>query len=99
MELVSTIHEVEYPESANRNSKGADRIPNSDESDASLIRVGLSKELRFDTSKPDGMPFKALDASALTALGWQPAVPFEDALQRTYQWFLQRQAVGASPSA
>jgi GDP-L-fucose synthase len=56
--------------------------------------VGFEGKLRFDTSKPDGMPFKALDASALMALGWRPRVAFEDALERTYRWFVQREAVG-----
>jgi GDP-L-fucose synthase len=56
--------------------------------------VGFAGKLRFDTSKPDGMPFKALDASALMALGWRPQVAFEDALERTYRWFVQREAVG-----
>lgn len=56
--------------------------------------VGFAGTLRFDTSKPDGMPFKALDASALMALGWRPQVAFEDALERTYRWFVQREAVG-----
>jgi GDP-L-fucose synthase len=59
--------------------------------------VGFPGALRFDTSKPDGMPFKALDSSALLALGWKPTVPFDDALERTYQWFLQGEAVGARP--
>jgi GDP-L-fucose synthase len=60
---------------------------------ADIIRnvVGFTGELRFDTSKPDGMPFKALDSSDLLALGWRPAVPFEDALDRTYQWFLKHE--------
>jgi GDP-L-fucose synthase len=58
--------------------------------------VGFSGELRFDTSKPDGMPFKALDSSALKALGWRPRISFDDALERTYQWFVQREAVGAA---
>jgi GDP-L-fucose synthase len=56
--------------------------------------VGFEGKLRFDTSRPDGMPFKALDASALMALGWRPQVAFEDALERTYRWFVQREAVG-----
>src|SRR4030095_395548 len=50
--------------------------------------VGFEGRLRFDTSKPDGMPFKALDGSELAALGWRPSIPFLDALERTYQWFL-----------
>jgi GDP-L-fucose synthase len=55
--------------------------------------VGFSGELQFDTTKPDGMPLKALDSSALMALGWRPSVSFDDALHRTYQWFLQHEAV------
>jgi GDP-L-fucose synthase len=50
--------------------------------------VSFEGELRFDPSKPDGMPFKALDSSELRALGWQPSVAFHDALDRTYRWFL-----------
>ena len=54
--------------------------------------VGFEGELRFDTSKPDGMPLKALDGSELHALGWRPAVSFHDALDRTYRWFLSHAA-------
>lgn len=52
--------------------------------------VGYAGELRFDTSKPDGMPFKALDSTALLSLGWRPEVPFEAGLRRTYLYFLER---------
>lgn len=52
--------------------------------------VGFEGELRFDTSKPDGMPLKALDGSTLAALGWRPSIPFLDALKRTYRWFLSQ---------
>ena len=54
--------------------------------------VGFEGELRFDTSKTDGMPHKALDSSELRALGWQPSVAFGDALDRTYRWFLNHKA-------
>jgi GDP-L-fucose synthase len=53
--------------------------------------VGFEGELRFDSSKPDGMPLKSLDASELQALGWRPVVPFHDALGRTYRWFLNHE--------
>ncbi len=58
---------------------------------AELVRevVGYSGELRFDTSKPDGMPFKALDTSKLREMGWRPRTPFQTALAVTYEWFLQ----------
>jgi GDP-L-fucose synthase len=53
--------------------------------------VGFEGELRFDTSKPDGMPLKALDGAELAALGWRSSIPFLDALKRTYQWFLSQE--------
>jgi GDP-L-fucose synthase len=61
---------------------------------AHVIRdvVGFEGEIRFDTSKPDGMPLKTLDASELRALGWRAAVSFHDALERTCHWFLQHEA-------
>lgn len=60
---------------------------------ATLIKtvVGYSGKLDFDTSKPDGMPLKALDASPLSGLGWRPRVSFQAALSATYTWFLQTQ--------
>jgi GDP-L-fucose synthase len=60
--------------------------------------VGFTGELRFDTSKPDGMPFKALDATALRDMGWRPSIPFEAALERTYEWFVAGSAAGLTPS-
>ena len=58
---------------------------------AELIKevVGYPGELRFDTSKPDGMPLKVLDSSKLKEMGWQPRTPFRSALSVTYDWFLQ----------
>lgn len=51
--------------------------------------VGYGGRLVFDTSKPDGMPRKVLDSSALLALGWRPAWEMEAALAATYQWYLE----------
>ncbi len=57
---------------------------------ASLVRdvVGYRGELRFDRSRPDGMPFKALDSLPLRSTGWRPAWTLERGLQETYQWFV-----------
>jgi GDP-L-fucose synthase len=57
---------------------------------ACLVRdvVGYRGELRFDTSKPDGMPVKCLDSSLLRDMGWRPRVDLRAGLERTYQWFL-----------
>ena len=51
--------------------------------------VGYRGELRFDRTRPDGMPFKGLDSTALRDLGWKPAWSLRDGLRRTYEWFLQ----------
>jgi GDP-L-fucose synthase len=53
--------------------------------------VGYGGQLYFDTSKPDGMPLKALDSTVLLQMGWRPRTPFREALAITYQWFLQTQ--------
>ena len=52
--------------------------------------VGYAGALRFDASKPDGMPVKVLDSSALLALGWRPQTPLREALRATYEWFVRR---------
>jgi GDP-L-fucose synthase len=51
--------------------------------------VGYRGRLRFDTSKPDGMPLKMLDGSALAGLGWRRTTDFRAALTETYTWYLQ----------
>jgi GDP-L-fucose synthase len=51
--------------------------------------VGYRGRLRFDPSKPDGMPLKGLDSGPLRALGWHPATDFRTALAETYAWFLR----------
>jgi len=55
--------------------------------------VGYRGELTFDTTKPDGMPFKGLDSSVLTNLGWRPKTPLRDGLARAYEWFIQSASV------
>jgi GDP-L-fucose synthase len=45
-------------------------------------------ELRFDPSKPDGMPRKVLDTSKLNALGWEPSIDLDEGIASTYEWLL-----------
>lgn len=52
--------------------------------------VGYHGALKFDATKPDGMPLKALDAKDLLTLGWKAKISFQCALQKTYEWFLQK---------
>lgn len=51
--------------------------------------VGYTGEIRFDTTKPDGMPRRLLDSDKIYALGWQPMVKLEDGLKREYDWILK----------
>ena len=45
--------------------------------------------LRFDTSKPDGMPRKLLDVSRLHRLGWRHRIDLRDGIASTYRWFTE----------
>jgi GDP-L-fucose synthase len=51
--------------------------------------TGFQGRIFFDPKKPDGMPQKLLDSSKLKGLGWKSRTSFRDALQATYEWFLQ----------
>lgn len=47
-------------------------------------------KLVWDTSKPDGMPKKLLDASKLFDMGWKPKVTLEQGIKLAYTDFLKR---------
>jgi GDP-L-fucose synthase len=58
-----------------------------------MLRDAIHPEatLRFDTSKPDGMPRKLLDVSRLHALGWRHRIDLRDGIASTYRWFVEHQ--------
>lgn len=45
-------------------------------------------ELKFDPSKPDGMPQKLMDVSKMTKVGWKAKTSLRDGLKKTYRYFL-----------
>ena len=57
---------------------------------ARMIRdvVGYRGELRFDATRPDGMPLKGLASGVLRALGWQPAWELRAGLEAAYRGFV-----------
>jgi GDP-L-fucose synthase len=61
--------------------------------------VGYTGSIRYDVSRPDGMPRKALDARILLAAGWRPQTPLKLGLQRTYRWFLDHAAPASRAGA
>jgi GDP-L-fucose synthase len=53
---------------------------------ATVVHPGAT--LRFDTTKPDGMPRKLLDVGRLHDLGWRHRIELTDGIEATYRWFL-----------
>ena len=53
--------------------------------------VAPEVELRFDHSKPDGMPRKLLDVSRLHALGWRHRIDLRDGIEKTSAWLQQNE--------
>jgi GDP-L-fucose synthase len=51
--------------------------------------LGYEGALVFDTTKPDGMPRKLLDVSRLHKLGWKHSIPFEEGVQKMYDFYLK----------
>lgn len=51
--------------------------------------VGYEGEIRYDTTKPDGMPRRLLESSKITQIGWKPSVPLREGLEREYAWYLK----------
>ena len=50
--------------------------------------------MRWDASKPDGMPRKLLDCSLLHSLGWQPSITLEEGIARTVADYRREVAEG-----
>ena len=54
--------------------------------------VHPSATIRFDPSKPDGMPRKLLDVERLHGIGWRHSIRLADGIRSTYAWFLENRA-------
>ncbi|MGE5799879.1 MAG: NAD-dependent epimerase/dehydratase family protein, partial [Syntrophaceae bacterium] len=57
--------------------------------------AGYRGRIAFDPTKPDGMPQKLLDVSAMKTFGWAPRVSLEEGLRKTFDWYAQ--SVGKPP--
>jgi GDP-L-fucose synthase len=51
--------------------------------------AGFTGRILYDPSKPDGAPRKLLDISRLASMGWQASTSFEQALRKTFDWYLE----------
>jgi len=52
--------------------------------------VGYAGAIKFDTSRPDGMPRKLLDIGRLASMGWRPQITLRDGLRAAYADFRAR---------
>ncbi len=53
--------------------------------------ISYGGSIVYDTTKPDGMPRKTLDLSAIRHLGWRHRVGLREGLSRTYAWYCKRE--------
>jgi GDP-L-fucose synthase len=59
---------------------------------AKLIKscVGYEGEIKLDTSKLDGAPYKTVDGSkGEKLLGWKPSKNFEIGVKETIDWYIK----------
>jgi GDP-L-fucose synthase len=55
--------------------------------------TGFNGKLVWQTDRPNGQPRRALDTSrALENFGWKAAVPFEQGMRRTIDWFQEHRS-------
>ena len=49
--------------------------------------VGYEGKVKWDTSKPEGMPQRLLDTTKLNGLGWASKTSLDHGLHMTYEYF------------
>ena len=52
-----------------------------------MKKIGVKLKIKFDRSKPDGMPKKCLDISLAQKYGWKPKSNFDKGFDITYEDF------------
>ena len=48
---------------------------------------GFEGEIKWDSSKPDGMPVKVLDVSRINQLGWFSTTDLDSGIEKTLSWY------------
>ena len=55
-------------------------------------KAGFSGDLRFDASKPDGVPRKLLDVSRMNSLGWRAGISLDAGIESVVDWYRSQDA-------
>ena len=48
---------------------------------------GFEGDIKWDSSKPDGMPVKVLDVSRINQLGWLATTDLDSGIEKTLSWY------------
>ncbi|PHS31934.1 MAG: GDP-fucose synthetase [Alkaliphilus sp.] len=51
--------------------------------------VGFEGYIKYDNTKPDGMPQKLMDVSKLKDAGWVYSTSLREGIKKTYEWYLK----------
>ena len=55
-----------------------------------MKKIKVKLKIKYDKSKPDGMPKKCLDISLAKKYGWKPKNNFDEAFENTYKDYLKK---------
>lgn len=57
---------------------------------ANMVKTAINfkGKIKWDITKPDGIPRKLLDISKLKKLGWRPKTSLEQGIKNEYEWYL-----------
>ena len=56
-----------------------------------MKKLNVKLKIKYDESKPDGMPKKLLDISKAKKYGWRPKNNLSEGFKSTYQYFLKNE--------
>ena len=56
-----------------------------------MKKLNVKLKIKYDESKPDGMPKKLLDISKAKKYGWRPKNSLSEGFKSTYQYFLKNE--------
>ena len=54
-------------------------------------KLNVKLIIKYDKSKPDGMPKKLLDITKAKKYGWRPENNFDEGFSSTYDYFLKNE--------
>lgn len=55
--------------------------------------VGYRGNIKFNTSKPDGMYRKVMDVTMIKNIGWNAKIDIGEGINKTYKWYLENQSL------